>query len=773
MAIPWRQLAGRASTGRRIYGHQRGLHHTRRLSSGPARGLGGLLRVTEEVADAVATNRAVVALESTIYTHGAIGEDLRLEAIVRENGAVPAVIGVLDGRPTVGLQPDEIARMVDEGAQKASRRDLAQLVGRPGSKHKRHGGTTISGTMILARLAGIRVFGTGGLGGVHRGWQQHMDVSADLSELGRTRVAVVCSGSKGFLDTAATLEYLETQGVYVATFADGRPTGPKAVPIPFPAFWAREGSVLSPSVVLDEAEAASIILAQEQLAIETGLLFANPIPAAAAIPRAQMDEAIDRAVTEAAAKGFSGARNTPYVLQRIRELTDGRSVGANLALVRDNVRRAAKVAVQLSKLLANGDESMQQPVHTKIVPEVPQADILVAGSVAIDLSCDYVSNNDSRPADLQLHVSNPAAIRQTVGGVGHNVALAAHRVSPSTRVKLCTLVGDDIAGATILSAMQTAGLDTTGVQQLGHEHSGARTAQYVAINGADKSLVVAMADMDIFARDDATNGCSSAVTAAAPRWVVVDGNWRPAGLHGWIAAAREAGAHVAFEPVSAAKSSRLFRGDSHLDGRLPLVDLATPNEHELAAMHAAASARGLLTADPRWFAVIGRLGLMAGARDRFVRLTSAALVDAGVPQQAVQLLPYIPTVVTKLGSRGALLTRLLAPDDPLLHDRSAEAHILVRAPLDDGDGDLNYQPVGGVYMRLFPAAAVDDAHIVSVNGVGDTFLGALVGGLAQGGQTHRLMEVAQQAAALTLRSPEAVAADLGGLADTLSRASAE
>lgn len=361
MAILWRQLAGQAGRAGRG-GHcgqtvatSRRFHQTARrgrTSAAPA-GLSSLLQVSEEVADAVATNRPVVALESTIYTHGAIGEDLRLEAIVRENGAVPAVIGVLDGRPHVGLLPDDIARMVDEGAQKASRRDLAALVGRPGSRRGRHGGTTISGTMILARLAGIRVFGTGGLGGVHRGWQQSMDVSADLSELGRTRVAVVSSGSKGFLDTAATLEYLETQGVFVATFADGRNT---AEPVAFPAFWARESSLPSPSVVLDEAEAASIILAQEQLAIETGLLFANPIPAAAAIPRAEMEAAIDTAVAEAAARGFFGSRNTPYVLQRIRALTDGRSVAANLALVRDNVRRAAGVAVELSRLLERGNE---------------------------------------------------------------------------------------------------------------------------------------------------------------------------------------------------------------------------------------------------------------------------------------------------------------------------------------------------------------------------------------------------------------------------------
>lgn len=212
---------------------------------------------------------------------------------------------------------------------------------------KLHGGTTISGTMVLARAAGIRVFGTGGLGGVHRGGEDTMDVSADLTELGRTRVAVVSSGCKGFLDIARTLEYLETQGVLVATFADGR-----AGDVDFPAFWARESGIRSPFVVQSETEAAAMILAQEQLGIETGLLFPNPIPEEHSIPRAEMDRVIDTAVREAAEHGATGPANTPFILKRIKELTDGRSGPANKILVEENVARAARVAVEVSRLQA-------------------------------------------------------------------------------------------------------------------------------------------------------------------------------------------------------------------------------------------------------------------------------------------------------------------------------------------------------------------------------------------------------------------------------------
>lgn len=199
--------------------------------------------------------------------------------------------------------------------------------------------------MILARAAGIRVFGTGGLGGVHRGGESSMDISADLTELGRTRVAVVSSGPKGFLDIPRTLEYLETQGVLVATFADGR-TGD----VDLPAFWARESGVKSPFVVEDERQAAAMILAQEKLGLESGMVLANPIPEEHQIPRQVLDEIINTAIREANEQGFAGSANTPFILTRILELSEGASAPANLHLVQSNVARAARVAVELSNL---------------------------------------------------------------------------------------------------------------------------------------------------------------------------------------------------------------------------------------------------------------------------------------------------------------------------------------------------------------------------------------------------------------------------------------
>ncbi|KAH8201137.1 hypothetical protein TruAng_004687 [Truncatella angustata] len=753
------------------------------FTSGSTSSLGGLrklLRVSEEVEDALATNKPVVALESTIYTHGALGDDLDLEGIVRRNGGVPAVCGILEGVPTVGLLPEEITHMIENSPRKVSRRDIAFLTGMGMMGNKINGGTTIAGTMILGRLAGIRVFGTGGLGGVHRGGHDTLDISADLTELGRTRMAVVSSGCKGFLDIPRTLEYLETQGVLVSTFADGR-----AGKVDFPAFWARDSGVKSPSIVQSEEEAAAMILAQETLGLESGLLFANPIPEKSSIPTDEMNKVIEQAVRESLEQGASGSENTPFILTRIRELTNGRSVPANVALVQANVERAAKIAVAVSQMIS-GDiaipvqgftpkqqaasrHSVSKPVMSNNkevkheVPETEAADIMVAGSVAIDLNCDYAGPNSATNPTPQLKTSNPARISQSIGGVGRNVALAAHKVRGDMTVRLCSMVGNDIAGSTVLASLNAAGMSTQSVRKIS-EASG-RTAQYVAVNDANKGLVMAMADMDLFTTHSFPSEWNAEVATAKPKWLIVDGNWSEQSIRSWIRAGKRNGSQVAFEPVSNAKSARLFCRAKNLEqlGIYPKhsVDLATPNQYELAAMHAAAQENGYLE-DQHWWEVIDALG-MTGARDRFVRMTSAAMTDAGIPQQAIQLLPYIPTIITKLGDQGALLATILRKDDPRLMDMAFEPFILSRS-------FHNHPDIGGVYLRLFPVAEMVQ-DVVSVNGVGDTFLGVLVAGLAQGGNIEDLMHVAQKGAIMTLRSSESVSDNLDSLTKELSAAS--
>jgi len=266
------------------------------------------------------------------------------------NGGVPATIGILDGIARVGMGADELMRLVSSaghiGTMKVSRRDLGFVCGLRGPDgNSLDGGTTVSATMILAHLAGIKVFATGGLGGVHRGAEQTMDVSADLTELGRTPVAVISSGCKSFLDIPKTLEYLETQGVAVATFADGRDGK-----VDFPAFYSRDSGVRSPAVVTDELEAARVIKAHLSFGLQSGLHFANPIPEQHSIPHQQMEATILQALREAHEAGATGAASTPYILAEIKDLTGSKSVTANTALVEANVIRGTKVAVALRAL---------------------------------------------------------------------------------------------------------------------------------------------------------------------------------------------------------------------------------------------------------------------------------------------------------------------------------------------------------------------------------------------------------------------------------------
>lgn len=320
------------------------------------------------------------------------------------------------------------------------------------------------------------------------------------------------------------------------------------------------------------------------------------------------------------------------------------------------------------------------------------------------------------------------------------------------------------AASTVLSSLKSEGMNSTYIRQLGQEHQPAsRTAQYIAVNDGDKNLVMAMADMGIFSNHSFPDYWKSTLQATDPKWLVVDGNWGEGDVKSWIQAGKEQGCKVAFEPVSVEKSARLFapsRGPGSLDV-FPgaSVDLASPNNYELAAMYSAAKENGYLDTTG-WFSVIDAFG-MRGARERFVYMTSRELTDAGVPVQTVQLLPYIPTIITKLGSKGVLLASILGRDDPRLFAPESQEFILARA--------TDHPTVGGIYMRLFPPAErVDD--VVSVNGVGDTFLGVLISGLAQGGSAESLIHVAQQGAVMSLRCAESVSPQLSGLEEKISQA---
>ena len=300
-----------------------------------------LLDFSPEVAEARSSKRPIVALESTIITHGMpyprnVETALFVEEAAREMGAVPATIAVIDGRFRVGLEGHEIERLgeLTGGVVKASRRDLALVAARKGSA-----GTTVAATMFIAGLAGLEVFATGGIGGVHRGAEETFDISADLVELARTRVAVVCAGAKSILDIEKTLEYLETQGVAIVGYRCDE----------FPAFYARSSGFRLEHRCDGLHDLARMIRLQRDIG-PGGLLIANPIPQDHALEQAAIEERIAEAVAEAKAQGVGKKEATPFLLRRVFELTGGQSLEANIALIKNNAMLAAQTAVELTKV---------------------------------------------------------------------------------------------------------------------------------------------------------------------------------------------------------------------------------------------------------------------------------------------------------------------------------------------------------------------------------------------------------------------------------------
>ncbi|QEK12998.1 pseudouridine-5'-phosphate glycosidase [Crassaminicella thermophila] len=299
------------------------------------------LDIHPEVKKALEEKKAVVALESTIISHGMpypqnIQTAKNVEKIVRENGAVPATIGILNGRLKVGLTDEELEYMgKGKNILKASRRDLPFIISKG-----LNGATTVASTMIIANLAGIKIFVTGGIGGVHREAQETFDISADLMELANTNVAVVCAGAKSILDIGLTLEYLETHGVPVVGFQTKE----------FPAFFTRKSGFSVDYYIDSELELARALKAKWDLNLKGGIVIGNPIPKEYEMDFDSINNAIEDALTEAKNKGIKGKETTPFLLSKIKAITGGKSLESNIQLVYNNAKLGAKLAVELSKI---------------------------------------------------------------------------------------------------------------------------------------------------------------------------------------------------------------------------------------------------------------------------------------------------------------------------------------------------------------------------------------------------------------------------------------
>ena len=299
------------------------------------------LDLSKEVKEALDNNKPVVALESTIISHGMpypqnVETALKVEEIIRSKGAIPATIGIIGGRLKAGLTNEEIDYMgKTKGIAKVSRRDIPFIV-----SNKKDGATTVASTMIIAAMAGIKVFATGGIGGVHRGAETTMDISADLEELAMTNVAVVCAGAKSILDIGLTLEYLETKGVPVLGYKTDE----------LPAFYTIKSGFKVDFNMDSPKSIADLIHTKWSLSLDGGVLITNPIPEEFSMDEALIEKVISDAVVEASKLGVKGKETTPFLLSKIKEITKGDSLDSNIQLVYNNARLAAEVAVELTKL---------------------------------------------------------------------------------------------------------------------------------------------------------------------------------------------------------------------------------------------------------------------------------------------------------------------------------------------------------------------------------------------------------------------------------------
>ncbi|CAI5786242.1 pseudouridine-metabolizing bifunctional protein C1861.05-like isoform X1 [Podarcis lilfordi] len=508
------------------------------------------------VREALDSRRPVVALESTIITHGMpypqnLSMAREVEEIIRANGSVPATIGVLSGRIHVGLQNEQLETLAKgKNAIKVSRRDLPYVLSQGLS-----GGTTVAGTMIVAHKAKIPVFVTGGIGGVHRGGEKTLDVSADLTELGRTPVAVISAGVKSILYIGRTLEYLETQGVCVATFGDSRE---------FPAFFCHQSGFQAPYHVQNEEDAAQLIARSLNLQLGSGVLIAVPCPEDQAASGQLIEEAIQQALREAREKGITGKELTPFLLQKLNKLSSGESLRSNIALIKNNAKVGSCIAVALNKIQrAQGwGDDMAQNENVSPVPKP----VVIGG-----INVDFIAK--ARDATIVGGgQTNPSIVRQSFGGVGRNLADCLSRLGKTPF--FISVMGKDEHSESVLRYCKH--MDMRGVLQL----EGHNTATYCSVFTGSGELSLGLGDMDIHQQITEQYVSTFKETLCSAPLVCIDGNVPVSTIQYVCQIAREHHLAVCYEPTDVDKASKPFLSESWR-----ALACISPNLRELRAIN--------------------------------------------------------------------------------------------------------------------------------------------------------------------------------------------
>uniref|UniRef100_A0AAX7U8D9 Carbohydrate kinase PfkB domain-containing protein n=1 Tax=Astatotilapia calliptera TaxID=8154 RepID=A0AAX7U8D9_ASTCA len=514
-----------------------------------------LLRIHPSVSQAMAENKPVVALESTIITHGMpYPHNLRtakeVEAIVRAEGATPATVGVISGEVHVGLSSEELDHLAQSKiSQKVSRRDLSYVISKGLS-----GGTTVSATMIAAHRAGIPVFVTGGIGGVHRDGENSLDISADLTELGRTPIAVISAGVKSILDIGRTLEFLETQGVCVATYGQSKN---------FPAFFSPQSGFRSACHVSNPEEAAKLIASSLSLGLQSGVLLAVPIPEEHAASGQQIEDAIKVAVAEARAEGVMGKDVTPFILQKVSALTQGKSLQANIALIHNNAKVGSQIACALSKQM--NDRGLKLKIKQSYI--TVHAMTILLQVVIGGINVDFIAKGKTK-----FGQTNPGSVCQSFGGVGRNIADSLSRLGQETLFISAT--GADLNSDAVLNYCKH--MNTSGVARL-KEHS---TATYCAVITESGELSLGLGDMDIHQQITEHYVSQFKTQLSSATLVCLDGNIPTSTINYVCCFAEKRNINVWYEPTDSEKACKPF-----LSNAWKSLSYSSPNLAELCTMN--------------------------------------------------------------------------------------------------------------------------------------------------------------------------------------------
>ncbi|SCV68858.1 BQ2448_979 [Microbotryum intermedium] len=763
--------------------------------------------VHPSVLQAQAEKAPIVALESTLITHGKSEEcmspphsyelPLECEAILRDQDVVPATIAILDGRIKVGLEPQQLAQLADRSQSaktdksqpevwKVGRRELAACLVKGFS-----GGTTVSATMAVAHMVGIKIFSTGGIGGVHRGAESSFDISSDLIALADTPVAVVCAGSKSILDIGLTLEYLEAHAVPVASLGTDE----------WPAFYSPNSGFKSPMRINSECEAAEIIAMTDRLGLQSSLLLGVPIPREHHDDGSAIQEAVEQAVRESVGNGMakSGKAVTPWLLERVGHLTKGKAITSSeflirprlavlrwtvaddalvtdRALIKNNVRVGGLLAHECARL---GDHPISRhmpmlsgssprsttsppappvPAATSPPPSPASAALVVIGSLAVDISMI--------PTSTPLQTTSPGSVSISLGGVAGNVGAAARSIGVSD-VLLVAAIGDDPLGSLARTRLWDRGMRSDGL--ISSIRDG-RTATCGYLLDEKGGLVGGVADMSI-AASLPVQEVLERLRHAKPSTVVMDGNLSPSVLTAVLGYCWEKEIKTIFEPTSNVQSLKILRALSDpfpssigfpRSNETPYASLITPNIHELQTLYEHVT--GTSPIKPHWEAG-NWFDFITLPHHLLARDLPEWITKQGVVQMAVRLLPLFGCVLIKAGEKGVVVIQRISGGDRVTQWRQKQGKNVVVAPCTKTGRET-------VVVSYFEGIQIDEGEIVSVTGAGDSLAGALGALMSRGkrlddfDELKSIVDIAQQAAVRTLKSSEAVG-DLAGLKELL------